>query len=141
MKTVTVSGAKRLGISRCLSTTTMRDVTAKMTEEDISCLVVVDKDGLLEGIITRTDVIRAALADDNWRNTLCRQWMTTDVVTIDPDALLHDAAELMDQHRVHRIVITKAEGDRKRPLAVLSSGDIVYLLHRRELQLSSSQEE
>lgn len=141
MKTVTVSDAKRLGISRCLSTTTMREVTAKMTEEDISCLVVVDKEGLLEGIITRTDILRAALADDSWRTTLCRQWMTAAVVTVDPDALLHDAVVLMQQHRVHRIVITKTEGSRQRPVAVLSSGDIVYHLHHRDLQLSSSQED
>lgn len=141
MKTVTVSGAKRLGISRCLSTATMAEVTARMTEEDISCLVVVNPEGLLEGIISRTDILRAALNDDNWRDTLCRQWMTTDVVTVDPDAPLHDAAELMHRHRVHRIIIAKPEGDRLRPLAVLSSGDIIYHLHRRGLLLSSSQED
>ncbi|MBX7235887.1 MAG: CBS domain-containing protein [Caldilineales bacterium] len=140
MKTVTVTGAKRLGISRCLATATMAEVTARMTDEDISCLVVVDSQGLLEGIISRTDVLRAALADDNWRQTPCRQWMTTAVVTVDPDTLLHDAAELMQQHQVHRIVVAKAEGERQRPVAVLSSGDVVYHLHRRALQLSSSQE-
>lgn len=141
MKTVTVSGAKRLGISRCLATATMAAVTAKMTEEDISCLVVVDEEGWLEGVISRTDVLRAALAEDNWRSTLCSQWMTPDVVTVDPDALLYDAAELMQDHRVHRIVVAKTEGDRRWPLAVLSSGDIVYHLHRRGLLLSSSQED
>lgn len=141
MKTVSVTGAKRLGIKRCSPTATMSEVTAKMTEEDISCLVVVDDEGLLEGIITRTDVLRAALADDNWRDTLCQQWMTVDVITVDPDAMLYEAAELMQTYRVHRIVIVRAEGDRLRPLAVLSSGDIVYHLHDRGLQLSKSQED
>ncbi len=139
MKTVTVLGAKRLGISRCRATDAMAEVTARMTDEDISCLVVVDAEGLIEGIISRTDILRAALADDNWRRTLCRQWMTTEVVTIDPDAFLHDAAELMQTHRVHRIVVAQAEGERRRPLAVLSSGDIVYHLHHRGLQLAGSQ--
>lgn len=140
MKTVTVSGAKRLGISTCLATTTMAAVTAKMTEDDISCLVVVDDKGLLEGVISRTDILRAALTDDAWRVTPCSQWMTVNVVTVDPDTLLHDAAELMHRHQIHRIVIAKAEGDRQRPVAVLSSGDVVYHLHRRGLLLSSSQE-
>lgn len=140
MKTVTVSGAKRLGISTCLATATMAAVTAKMTEDDISCLVVVDEKGLLEGVISRTDILRAALTDDAWRDTPCSQWMTVHVITVDPDTLLHDAAELMQQHQVHRIVVAKAEGERQRPVAVLSSGDVVYHLHRRALQLSSSQE-
>ncbi len=141
MKTVTVTAAKRLGITFCRPETTMREVAAKMTEEDISCLVVEDAEGYLAGIISRTDVLRAALARDDWRRTTCAEWMTRDVVTVPSDALLHDAAELMQRHSIHRVVVAEPVGERLRPLAVISSGDIVYHLHQRGLQLSTSEEE
>jgi CBS domain-containing protein len=141
MKTVTVTAAKRFGITFCRPETTMRDVAAKMTEEDISCLVVEDEEGYLAGIISRTDVLRAALARDDWRRTTCAEWMTRDVVTVPPDALLHEAAELMQRHNIHRVVVAEPAGERLRPLAVISSGDIVYHLHQRGLQLLTSEEE
>ena len=133
MKDVSVLAAKRLGISRCGCNALLRDVARQMNEEDISSLVVVDEDGYLEGIITRTDVMRAALAaPKQWAETPCCEWMTTDVVTVQPATSLESAARILQSRHIHRVVVAQPEGERLRPLAVVSDGDILYHLAREE---------
>ncbi|NOX61041.1 MAG: CBS domain-containing protein [Chloroflexi bacterium] len=132
MKTVNVLAAKRLGIWATPPHTSLHAVADILTEEDISSLVVVDDNGYLLGIITRTDLLRAALKRPNdWRNQPASAWMTTNVVTIDPDATLQAAAEKLLEHCIHRVVVAQREKDKWRPIAVVSDGDIIYHLARR----------
>ncbi len=134
MKTVTVLAAKRLGITCCEGDQSLQQVAQRLAEEDVSSLVVVDEAGYLAGIITRTDIVRAALAHpDAWRQQRCRQWMTAQVVTVAPDMVLEDVARLLQRNSIHRVVVVQAEGERLRPIAVVSDSDIVYYLARRFL--------
>ena len=132
MKTVSVLAAKRLGIAHCHAHNTLQQVCSQVTEEDISSLVVVDESGYLQGIITRTDILRAALShEENWRDLPVGDWMTRNVITVAPDTLLQTAAEHLLEHGIHRVVVVQDEDGAKRPLAVVSDSDIVYHLHRR----------
>lgn len=134
MQTITVTAAKRLGIMYCHPSATLHEVVTTLVTEDISCLVVVDEQGLLEGVITRTDIVRAATAKpDDWPAELCRDWMTHEVVTIAPDALLEDAASLLQEKHIHRVVVVEPEGSRWRPIAVVSDSDVVYHMANRVL--------
>ncbi len=134
MQSITVAAAKRLGIMKCRPEDTLAQVVNTLVGEDISCLVVVDDDELLEGVISRTDVVRAATAQpDRWPSELCRDWMTREVVTIAPDALLGDAAKLLQDKHIHRVVVVEPEGDRVRPVAVVSDSDVVYHMANRVL--------
>ena len=127
MQTITVTAAKRLGIVYCHPSATLHEVVTTLVTEDISCLVVVDEKGLLEGVISRTDVVRAAIAKpDDWPTEICHDWMTRDVVTIAPDALLEEAAILLQEKHIHRVVVVESEGSRWRPIAVVSDSDVVY---------------
>lgn len=135
MKDVTVLAAKRLGIAYCMGGRSLVEVAETLAEEDISSLVVVDEGGYLDGIITRTDILRAALAlPDHWREQPCQEWMTRDVVTVEPHTRLEEAARLLQQNDIHRVVVAQVEeeGERLRPIAVVSDSDIVYHLARRQ---------
>ena len=132
MKNIPVLAAKRLGIWATPPDTPLRAVANVLTEEDISSLVVVDDDQYLLGIITRTDLLRAALDRPNdWRDRPCGEWMTTNVVTVEPNASLQTAAEKLREHCIHRVVVVERENDRLRPIAVVSDGDIIYHLAKR----------
>jgi CBS domain-containing protein len=129
MKDVSVLAAKRLGISQCACDTTTGEIARKMDKEDISSLVVVDGEGFLKGIVTRTDVVRAALEKpEGWRETLCCDWMTEDVITVKPSTSLASTAHILQAKHIHRVVVVQADGDRLRPIAVLSDSDIIYHL-------------
>ena len=132
MKTVNVLAAKRLGISRCACDTPIGDIARRMNGEDISCLVVTDDEGYLEGIVTRTDVVRAALEQpDQWEETSCCDWMTSDVITVFPTTALSSAAQILQAKHIHRVVVVEQEGSKLRPIAILSDGDIIYHLINR----------
>ncbi len=129
MKNVTVLAAKRLGISHCACDTSIGDIARKMNNEDISCLIVTDEDGYLKGIVTRTDVVRAALKQpERWQETSCCDWMTSDVITVLPTTALSSAAQILQAKHIHRVVVVEQEGEKARPIAVLSDGDILYHL-------------
>jgi CBS domain-containing protein len=53
------------------------------------------------------------------------------VVTVPPTATLEEAARLLQQKHIHRVVVAENDGTGEAPLAVLSARDIIYhLVHR-----------
>jgi len=133
MKNISVLAAKHLGVIACPANATLFDAARMMDEEDISSIVFVDDEGYLRGILTRTDILRAALEHpDDWQNCSCPTWMTQDVVTVPPTASLEEAARLLQQKHIHRVVVAENDGKGEVPLAVLSARDIIYhLVHNR----------
>lgn len=130
MKSINVLAAKRLGITHCQGDESLLNVAKTMDDEDVSSVVVIDGDGYLQGIITRTDVVRMALDHpDKWRDMACCTAMTKDVVTADVKSTLEHVARLLQEKHIHRVVVVEDEGNGKlRPLAVVSDHDIIYHL-------------
>lgn len=124
--------AKRFGVYHCTQDYTLLQAAERMVQEDISAIIVVDEAGYLQGVITRTDLMRAALANPNWEAQPVQEVMTWDVVTASPDATLEHAAVLLLEKQIHRIVIVREENGKKRPVSVVSDGDIVYHLVRSQ---------
>ena len=122
----TVLEAKRYGVYTCKATTTMIDAARTLLEKDVSALVVVADDETLVGVLSRTDLLRAYVDHEDWANLLVSQYMSTDGVTVTPQTLLFDVAQLLLKNHIHRLVVLRQEGNRQRPVAVVSDGDFVY---------------
>lgn len=120
--------AKRYGVFASDSCITLAEATQRMVEEDISALVVTDREGYLAGILSRIDVIRAAIQHADWANRPVEEFMNADVVTVPIQATLRDVAEILLDHRIHRIVVVREAEGKKQPLSVISAADIVYHL-------------
>lgn len=128
-ETLTVLEAKRYGIVSCEEDATLLVVSRRMVEEDISALVVLDKNGFLVGLISQTDLVRASLETATWAAEPVKEYMTRQVVTVSPDTALARVGELLLEHCIHRVVVVQEEdGDagRQRPVAVVASSDLVY---------------
>jgi CBS domain-containing protein len=126
MKNLPVIQAKRYGTYRCRPTDSLAAAAAQMTARNISALIVVDDDELLEGIVTRTDLVRACYQRDDWAVQLVRDYMSRQVVTVPPDAPLGHVMALLLERHIHRVVVAEPVGARLRPIAVLAAADIVY---------------
>ncbi|MEW5986690.1 MAG: CBS domain-containing protein [Chloroflexota bacterium] len=126
----TVLQAKRFGIYSCTADTTLLDAARRMVEEDISALVVVDEEGYLAGIVSRTDMLRAYLAHDDWAEQPIHEHMTRQVVTVSVDEQLSTVANLLLERNIHRLVVVRQEEGKPRPVAVISDADLMYHMVR-----------
>ena len=122
----TVLEAKRFGCHSCSPDTPLVDAVTQMVDHDISCLVVTGHDGYLAGIITRNDVLRGYLASDDWQRLPVGDYMTQEVITVTPEDLLSTVANLLLEHRIHRVVVVRQEDGKPKPVAVVSDTDLIY---------------
>lgn len=121
--------AKRYGVFVCEHCMSLSDAVKQMVSEDISALVITDADGCLTGILSRTDLIRAAIErEEDWWEQPVGAYMNKDVITVPPDATLRDVGVILLDNRIHRVVVAYEEDGKKRPLSVISATDIVYHL-------------
>jgi CBS domain-containing protein len=126
----TVLEAKRYGIYGCRPDATLLQAARRMVEEDVSALVVVDDDGCLAGVISRTDMLRAHLERADWANQAVASHMSRDVVSVTGEDDLRSVARLLLEKHIHRVVVVRDDGGRRRPVAVISDADLVYHMLR-----------
>lgn len=98
-----------------------------MLEDGIGSLVVVDEAGRVEGILTTTDFVGIVAESQPKAETTVEQYMSTDVVTIGPQASIRDAADTMIEHGFHHLpVVDEGEG----VIGMLTTTDLAaYLSH------------
>ncbi len=106
-----------------------------MVARDVSALVVVDQRGYLRGILSRTDLLRAYAAGGDWMAQPVSAVMSTDVVTVTPDATLDLVAQLLLQDHIHRVVVVERETDGIVPIAVVSDSDFVYHMSKETCEM------
>lgn len=119
----------------------LRDAAQLMIEHRISSLPVLDPDGELMGILSKSDLLSAldlkhhdlarTLADflpgghpHKKMGTVVDDVMTRRPVSISEHASVQDAAEKMDQHQVHQLVVTGADN---RLGGMISRSDLIRL--------------
>lgn len=97
---------------------------------DIRGLPVVDGTGRLVGMVSQTDLVRLwASAVGDWRDLRIEDVMTTPALTIYPAATIQEAAELMTNQNVARlVVIDETTG---KVVGLLSDSDLVRAVRPR----------
>ena len=121
------------GVIVCAPDTPADEVAGSMAAHDISALVVVDTDGYAVGLISRTDLVNATFVQPylrHWRGLSARHLMSSPVISVREDAPVATAIALIRERKIHRVVVTVAEGGRERPIGILSVSDVVGRLGR-----------
>ena len=85
------------------SNETVLDAYKKYRDNKVGSLIVVDSDKCI-GIITERDLIEKAI-DKDIRNTLVKEIMSADVITIDPLDNLETALKIMKKNRVKKLPV------------------------------------
>lgn len=122
-----------LGVITCGPDTPAEHVAETMKLHDVSALVVVDGDGYAVGVISRTDLVNATFVQPylrHWRGLSAQHLMSSPVVSVRAETRLGDAVRLIQDRRIHRVVVTVPEGPRERPIGILSVTDLVGHLHQ-----------
>lgn len=126
---------------------TIRELARLFEEHGISGAPVVDAQGQLVGVVSKTDLIRRCsegtrdappaylfeiLGGQAGREPdselvpeplVCvEDFMTVDPVTVSPEAPLPDVARLMSERRIHRVIVVDGEN---LPIGVITSIDVL----------------
>jgi CBS domain-containing protein len=120
-----VGDVMHTGVVTCDLDTSIPAVAQLMTQHDVSAIPVVDGDGHLAGIITRTDLVTLRGYDDYWRELKAEEVMVHDVHTVRPDQTVAEASRLMTDKKIHRLIVCEDDGGERQPIGVIAQADIV----------------
>jgi CBS domain-containing protein len=115
------------GVITCRPETPVSEVAVIMDSHDISALVVVGENGVAVGVISRTDLVNARFIQPymkHWRGLNAEHLMTKPVVSVAPETPIHEAVQLLNEKRIHRLVVVEKESGRSRPVGILSVTDL-----------------
>ena len=130
---------------------TIRELARTFEEHEISGVPVVNQEGRVVGIVSKTDLIRRCaegtdeippaylfevLSDQGDEDEseaepeplICvDDFMTEDPVTVGPELSAPAIARLMTDKRIHRVIVTD---DEKFPIGIITSMDLLGVLSR-----------
>ncbi len=103
---------------------TIYDVVKIMAEQNIGFLVVVEN-GRMVGVLSERDVVRSLAERGNLSvkvSDICKR----DIITLQADATLEEAAEKMGKHGIRHIVVVNKSGEL---VGVVSVRDLIQELY------------
>ncbi len=103
---------------------TLAEAAAKMWRQQTGSLLVLEDERLI-GIVTERDVLRVVAEGKEPKAVNLREAMSGDVVTIDPDTELKDAAEIMFEKWFRHLPVVSSDGS---VLGVISLRDLLTLV-------------
>jgi CBS domain-containing protein len=114
------------GVVTASMKTPLKDVAEKMTNQHLSGVAVVSEHGDVLGFISEMDVLKV-LDKPNSEQMSAEEVMSPYPIVIAPNATLRQAARVMNERHIHRLLILseKGVGASHRPIGILSASDII----------------
>ncbi len=109
-------------------TATARQAAQAMRDNDIGDVLVVDRQGRLQGIVTDRDIAVRGVAEGKTSAKL-KDVSTPEPICIGPMEPLEDAAEVMRRNAIRRLPVV--DGDDGKVMGVVSLGDLAIKLDDR----------
>lgn len=109
MKVADLIGSRR-EVYSVVDDTTVHDTARYLRERQVRAVGVVDRQGVLVGVVSHSDVSDKVAADNK-----CPAWMrvseimSRNLVTATPDTSIEDCLRLMEQHGIFHLVVLDSE--------------------------------
>jgi CBS domain-containing protein len=98
------------------SSITLKQAAKIMTERKIGSLIILKEDKII-GILTESDVVK----DIDSINKKLSELMSKDIISIDKNSIIEDAARLMKQNKIKRLPVL----DGKNLVGIVTATDII----------------
>ena len=109
---------------------TLDDACSLMLRHNVSGLPVVDSDGQVVGIVTERDLITLLFEPDRGGHCVS-EYFSDNVVTVNEDDLLTDAAELFLKHSFRRVPVVSGH----RLVGILSRRDVIRFVQELRMRV------
>jgi len=117
-----VAEVMSLGVECARPSDSVARAARRMRDLDVGSLPVCGDDERIEGIVTDRDItVRAVSNGSDVQGACVRDVMTPTIVYCYEDQEVEDAARLMEQHQIRRLVVINRN---KRLVGILSLGDL-----------------
>src|ERR671916_1678381 len=107
-------------------TSNAQEAAKKMNDKRISSVLVVDRDNKSEepiGIVTERDlVIRVCAAGTSSKDVGIREIMSSPIVTVEPNATVETAADLMLSNKVRHLLVINEQT--RKPVGIIAPSDL-----------------
>jgi len=113
----------------CREDNTIISAARTMTQAGWRSIIVVDAHGKLQGVITGHQLVHLA-GNNVAEDLMVKDFMNRNLITVDINASLQEAADLMIQNHRHRVIVVDKNDPESFPLGVISSFDIVAEMAR-----------
>ncbi|WP_302080169.1 CBS domain-containing protein [Salinibaculum rarum] len=113
------------GIITVTPDTLVEDAANTLLDKQIGSLVVVDEDNQLQGILTSTDFVRIVSESKPKAKTTVERYMTDQVVTVEAQDPIRDAADKMITYNIHHLPVVD---DQEGVIGMLSTTDLTAYL-------------
>lgn len=108
----------------------LRNAALRMRDNDIGALFVNDDSGQVAGIITDRDIAVRAVADAANPDQRVAEFMSRDVISCYEDDDLEQAARIMEEQQIRRLMVCNHDDQ---PVGVLAQADVALALGRAPL--------
>ncbi len=102
---------------------TLARMVAMISRHNIGALLIVDDGGVLSGLVSERDLVRALAMDGHAALSLkAGELMTRELICVRPTATIEVARRLMLRHGIRHLPVTSEDGDL---LGILSQRDLL----------------
>lgn len=129
--------------------TPLLKIAQLMANHHISCVVIVDQDVPKNpiGIITERDLVQFKRLGLDWNHTLAGAVMSSPILTLNSDDHLSVAHQMMESHRIGRLIVTGNQGEllglitRTNILKILEPLEVYNVIELLEAEVKELQDE
>ncbi|MFT7616612.1 MAG: CBS domain-containing protein [Planctomycetota bacterium] len=105
----------------------LSEIASTMETLRISIIPIVNQDNNLVGVVSKTDLVHVILAkNQEWDELTAEEAMSPAVVSCEPSSALSDVAALMQDNRIHHVLVMGEDGS----VNVISALDLTTPLLR-----------
>lgn len=105
---------------------TVKEIAAMLSRQGLSGVAVISPEGEAMGVISDMDILKV-IGKENWEELTAESIMSSHMETVKPTCTLGEAAKIMMEKHIHRLLIfsERGVGASQRPIGILSASDIV----------------
>ena len=121
---ITVSDIMRKKLETIEELASVQEAAKKMKDKNVSSLVIVDKNGRPQGLVTERDLVRKVCINDVRTSTVTnKEVMSSPLITIDSKSSPSIAADMMLQNNVRHLLVVDSKYDVNKPIGIITPLD------------------